>query len=62
MMRKKTIVISGGLGNQLFQFSFAHYLAKNFHAKLSFTHLEQKTAAANSSCSLSVPIVRMLVM
>lgn len=29
MFRKKIIVISGGLGNQLFQFSFAHTLASN---------------------------------
>jgi hypothetical protein len=34
-MTRKTIVISGGLGNQLFQFSFAHYLVKEFNARIS---------------------------
>jgi hypothetical protein len=33
-MIRKTIVISGGLGNQLFQFSFAHHLAQNFNARI----------------------------
>lgn len=35
-MTRKTVVISGGLGNQLFQFSFAHYLVKEFNARISF--------------------------
>lgn len=42
-MSRKTIVISGGLGNQLFQFGFAHYLVKEFNARISFYAPSQRT-------------------
>lgn len=41
-MIRKTIVVSGGLGNQLFQFSFAHYLVEKFDVKIELYAPNQK--------------------
>ena len=38
MIKEKNIIFKGGLGNQLFQYSFGEYLRKNFDYKVSFNN------------------------
>jgi hypothetical protein len=45
MNRKRIIVLSGGLGNQLFQFCFAHLLAVNHSGTVSFYAPKPKNLA-----------------
>jgi len=54
MNRKKTVILSGGLGNQLFQFCFAHVLAANRSGTVSIYSPKPKDEARdfvlNSLC------------
>jgi hypothetical protein len=47
MNRKKIVVLSGGLGNQLFQFCFAHVLAAHHSGTVSIYSLKPKDEARN---------------